>query len=163
VFAVNHEDGLFMKRFSLIVLGLIAFTIVIIFIAYYMHGQLIPTSNPIRDQMKLARIEPPTGVYTSSEAAARNAVAQKPQAAFAGALDPVQIYNNVCAACHSSGAAGAPMLQTQQWTERLAKGNEALYASATNGIGIMPAKGGRSDLSDEQVKVTVDWMLDQLD
>lgn len=159
---MNHEDGLFMKRFSMIIVTLVGFTIVLIFVARYMHGQLIPTSHPVRDQMKLARIEPPTGVYTGAEAA-RASAAPQAKGAFAGSLDPLQIYNNVCAACHTSGAAGAPMLQADQWTDRLSKGNDALYASAINGIGIMPAKGGRSDLSDEQVKVAVDWMLDQLD
>ncbi len=161
---MNHEDGLFMKRFSLIILGLVAFTIVIIFVAHYMHGQLVPATHPVREQMQLARIEPPTGVYTSDQAViAQTATPQQPQGAFGGALDPVQIFNNVCAACHGTGAAGAPMLQADQWTDRLSKGVDALYASALHGIGIMPAKGGRSDLSDEQVKVTVDWMLDQLD
>jgi len=162
---VNHEDGLFMKRFSMIILVLAVFTIVLIFVARYMHGQLIPASHPVRDQMKLARIEPPTGVYTGAQAqtAAQAAASQQSNGAYDDSLDPLQIYNNVCAACHNSGAAGAPMLQADQWTDRVSKGTDALYASAINGIGIMPAKGGRSDLSDEQVKVAVDWMLDQLD
>ncbi|MBU1188070.1 MAG: c-type cytochrome [Gammaproteobacteria bacterium] len=160
---MNHEDGLFMKRFSMIILVLVMFSIVLIFVARYMHGQLVPASHPVRDQMKLARIEPPTGVYTDAQAAASASAVAQPKGAFDGSLDPQQIYSNVCAACHTSGAAGAPMLQADQWSDRISKGTEALYASAINGIGIMPAKGGRSDLSDEQVKVAVDWMLDQLD
>jgi len=160
---VNHEDGLFLKRFSLIIVGLACFSVALMLVANYMHGQLVPATHPIRQEMKLARIEPPTGVYTSADAAARATVTEQPKVAFAGALDPVQIYNKVCASCHTSGAAGAPMLQTEQWTDRLDKGTETLYANAINGIGIMPARGGRSDLSDEQVKVAVDWMLDQLD
>ena len=35
----------------------------------------------------------------------------------------------------------------------------AVYAGST---GLMPAKGGNPALTDEQVQVTVDWMLDNL-
>jgi cytochrome c5 len=36
-----------------------------------------------------------------------------------------------------------------------------LYASAINGLNAMPAKGGRMDLSDEDIKAAVDHMLAQ--
>jgi cytochrome c5 len=160
---VDHEDGVFMKRFSTIIAGLVVFTVVLIVLAKYMHGQLVPAEHPIRDQMKVSRIAPPTGVYTGDAQLQAAAAPAASAGAFGGSQDPVEIYNQVCAACHTSGAAGAPMLVAEQWTERLAKGTDALYASAINGIGIMPAKGGRSDLSDAQVRLTVDWMLEQID
>ncbi|MBY6204344.1 c-type cytochrome [Halomonas denitrificans] len=85
-----------------------------------------------------------------------------PQVAFDGSLDGAMIYDRVCAACHDSGAAGAPMLVAADWTDRLPKGEDTLVDHAINGIGVMPAKGGRSDLSDEQVRASVEYMLAQV-
>ena len=72
------------------------------------------------------------------------------------------IYNSVCMSCHMSGAAGAPITgKVDQWSERIAKGNDTLYNNAINGIGVMPAKGGLMSLSDDDVKLAVDYMIDQ--
>ena len=72
------------------------------------------------------------------------------------------IYNSVCMSCHMSGAAGAPITgKVDQWSERIAKGNDTLYNNAINGIGVMPAKGGLMSLSDGDVKLAVDYMIDQ--
>ncbi len=45
------------------------------------------------------------------------------------------------------------------WEPRLAKGKDVLYTSAISGIGAMPAKGGRADVSDDAVKAAVDYMI----
>ena len=72
------------------------------------------------------------------------------------------IYNSVCMSCHMSGAAGAPITgKVDQWSERIAKGNDTLYNNAINGIGVMPAKGGLMSLNDDDVKLAVDYMIDQ--
>lgn len=64
----------------------------------------------------------------------------------------VDIYKSTCAACHDSGAAGAPKTgDAAGWTARLAKGYDKLVANAINGIGAMPAKGGNPDLDDVEV------------
>ncbi|MGH1537358.1 MAG: c-type cytochrome [Gammaproteobacteria bacterium] len=68
-----------------------------------------------------------------------------------------------CAACHDAGVLNAPKLGDKVgWNARLAKGNEALYSSAINGIGAMPAKGGRADISDDDIKKAVDYMLESV-
>ena len=72
------------------------------------------------------------------------------------------IYNSVCMSCHMSGAAGAPITgKVDQWSDRIAKGSDKLYSNAINGIGVMPAKGGLMSLSDDDVKIAVDYMIDQ--
>ena len=68
-----------------------------------------------------------------------------------------------CAACHGAGIAGAPAFaDVAAWTDRIAKGIDALYANAINGYqgpaGYMPPKGGNVALSDESVKAAVDYM-----
>jgi cytochrome c5 len=76
-------------------------------------------------------------------------------------LDGEALYGSSgCAACHDSGAAGAPVVgNAENWASRLEKGTEELYANAINGIGAMPPKGGNMNLSDEEVKAIVDYMI----
>lgn len=78
----------------------------------------------------------------------------------AGPKDGATIYNSVCGACHNSGAAGAPKVDDKAaWAPRVAQGKDALYKSAIGGKGAMPAKGGGADLSDDEIKGTVDYIL----
>lgn len=73
---------------------------------------------------------------------------------------PDQLYQGGCFACHGTGAAGAPKLGDKTaWIGRLAKGVEGLVASAINGIGAMPAKGG-SRYSDDQIRAVVEYMIE---
>ncbi len=72
-----------------------------------------------------------------------------------------KIYEEVCIACHGSGAGGAPKLDDKQaWSARIAAGKNTLYASAINGKNAMPAKGG-SSYSDDEIKAVVDYMVSQ--
>lgn len=73
-------------------------------------------------------------------------------------------YQQVCFACHGTGAAGAPKIGDKAaWKSHIAKGKPTLYKHAIHGFkgskGFMPAKGGRTDLSDDQVKAAVDYMV----
>lgn len=76
-------------------------------------------------------------------------------------LDGEALYaSSGCAACHATGVAGSPMLgDSEAWAERLEKGADELYASAINGKGAMPAKGGNPNLADEEVMAIVDYMM----
>ena len=167
----EQDDKIFMKRFSLIITGLAIFAVLIIFFAISLHGQLEGSGNPMQDVAKADRIEPVFGVYAgdtgraAAQAAAEEAAgsAQQQQVAFGGSTDGEMIYNNVCQACHMAGAAGAPQLVADQWTDRLQQGEDTLVQHAINGIGAMPAKGGRSDLTDEQVRASVEYMLAQIE
>jgi cytochrome c5 len=59
-----------------------------------------------------------------------------------------------------TGAAGAPILgDVAAWSTRITKGAETLYKNAINGIGVMPAKGGCMNCSDNEVKAVVDFMM----
>jgi cytochrome c5 len=75
-----------------------------------------------------------------------------------------ETFKAVCSACHGAGIAGAPKAGDHAaWAPRIAQGKEVLYAHAINGFqgknGVMPAKGGRSDLPDDLVKQTVDYIV----
>jgi len=76
--------------------------------------------------------------------------------------DGKAIYQQVCAACHATGAAGSPKMGDKAaWAPRIATGMDTLYAAAINGMGVMPPKGGRADISDADIKSAVDYMVSQ--
>ena len=76
-------------------------------------------------------------------------------------IDGEAIYNQVCMACHNTGAAGAPVRgEADQWSVRLDKGMETLYDHSINGFNAMPAKGGNPNLSDDEVKAATDYLVD---
>ncbi len=62
------------------------------------------------------------------------------------------VYKMVCAACHDTGAAGAPKLgDAAAWGPRIAQGYDKVLANAIGGLRAMPAKGGNPDLDDVEV------------
>ncbi|WP_414691334.1 c-type cytochrome [Noviherbaspirillum sp.] len=78
------------------------------------------------------------------------------------AADGKTVYDSTCAACHATGAAGAPKLGDKAaWAPRIKTGAQALYASALKGKNVMPAKGGNSGLSDADVMAAVDYLVAQ--
>jgi len=76
------------------------------------------------------------------------------------------IYKSKCIACHSTGAAGAPKLGDKTaWGARIAQGHAVLLQHAIEGFkgntGYMPPKGGYLNLSDEEISITVQYMVSQ--
>lgn len=80
--------------------------------------------------------------------------------ASSGPKDAASIYNGICAACHAGGAAGAPKTGDKAaWGPRIAQGKETMYKNALAGKGAMPPKGGAGNLSDAEIKATVDYLV----
>jgi cytochrome c5 len=72
------------------------------------------------------------------------------------------VYTAICAACHTSGAAGAPKLgDNAAWAARIAQGQDTLIKHAIQGIRAMPAKGGNPDLDDVEVARAVVYMANK--
>jgi len=81
-------------------------------------------------------------------------------AAVQAEADGEAVYNQACMACHMTGAAGAPIKgDAEAWEPRIAKGIETLYEHSLTGFNAMPPKGGSMNLSDEEVKSAVDFMV----
>ena len=75
-----------------------------------------------------------------------------------------EIYNSICAGCHTSGVMGAPKYASlEDWAPRVDLGLEKLTLSAIAGKGGMPAKGTCMDCTDNDIKITVQYMLDSLE
>jgi cytochrome c5 len=99
--------------------------------------------------------------------------AEGPQSAEATTPTPVattltgpQVYNEACIACHGNGIGGAPMItNSAAWKERIAQGVDTLRQHAIEGYtgsaGYMPPKGGRLDLSDDEIYGAVDYMVSE--
>ena len=116
-----------------------------------------------------ARIRPVGEVYLPGEeatAAAPTAETVAEPEPVAAALSGPQVYNGACLACHGAGIGGAPVLgNAETWAPRIAQGIDVLKEHAIKGYqgsaGYMPAKGGRTDLSDEEVANAVDYMVSE--
>lgn len=170
---MSEQDRIFFKNFALLIAGLMVFTVVIAALGFTLNKLIVRPDNPDKLAPLEERIRPIGEVYAGStgRTARAEAMAATPEpevaAAFDGSLDGEMIYNAVCTACHTAGVAGAPKLVQADWDVRMEQGMDMVVANAINGFtgeaGLMPAKGGRTDLSDEQVRVTVQWMLDNLE
>jgi cytochrome c5 len=77
-----------------------------------------------------------------------------------------KVYGSVCSMCHAAGVAGAPKPGDKaDWGPRIAQGKDTLYKHALEGFtgakGMMPARGGGSALTDDELKAAVDHMVAQ--
>lgn len=72
------------------------------------------------------------------------------------------IYNKFCSACHLSGILDAPKKgNLQDWEKHLARHKGSftdMWHSAIKGIGAMPPRGNCADCSDDEIKMTVEFM-----
>ncbi|OZA28747.1 MAG: cytochrome c5 family protein [Hydrogenophilales bacterium 17-61-9] len=104
----------------------------------------------------------------TSEAAQKATLARIKPVAQLAALDASapkveksgqEVYDAVCASCHTPGALGAPRFDNKgDWTGRLGQGYDTLIKHAIEGIRQMPARGGDGDLSDIEVARAVAYM-----
>lgn len=112
--------------------------------------------SAVKDEIS-ARTSPVGDVCLSGQECAA-----APVVVASGPRSGADIYGSKCIACHSSGAAGAPKLgDVAAWAPRIGKGIDVLYTSAISGFNGMPAKGLCMDCSDDEMKATVDYMVEE--
>lgn len=108
---------------------------------------------------------PAAAPEVSAPAAATGAeAAAAAGAAVASTEEGKKVYNKTCALCHGVGAAGAPIPGNKDdWAPRIAQGMDILHKHAIEGFtgakGMMPARGGAANLSDDEVMSAVDHMV----
>ena len=72
------------------------------------------------------------------------------------------VYAKACLSCHKMGVLGAPKVGDKgAWSALIASGQDKMVDNAIKGIGRMPAKGGASSLTDEEVAAAVKYMVEQ--
>lgn len=166
------RDQKFFDMYSLVIGVLAAIALAILVLAMKMTDltQGVYTRDVAEYQAAVhERIRPVGQVYLPGEETVATAptveTAAEPEP-VAAAMSGPQVYNSACIACHSTGVGGAPVLgDAAQWVSRIAQGSELLQQHAIEGYtgsaGYMPAKGGRTDLSDDEVAGAVDYMVSE--
>ena len=165
-----NRDQKFFDMYSLVIGGLAAVALAILVLAMKMSDLSQGVYTRDGEEYRAAveeRIRPFGDVYMPGEDfdASAQAVqtAAEPQPVETAMTGP-QVYNSACINCHGGGVGGAPVVgDVAAWTDRIAQGDDVLYDHAINGFqgsaGIMIAKGGRMDLSDDEVRDAVDYMV----
>lgn len=73
-----------------------------------------------------------------------------------------EVVESTCAACHASGAQGAPKIgDAKAWRKRSAQGLRSLTQSALRGIRNMPAHGGNAQLTDLEIARAIARMVNR--
>jgi len=160
----QKHDREFMDTFMLILGFLVAFTFCIFILANVISAKTQAVTlkdNPQAQELKKQRLAAVAEVKVASVANPDQPV----EVVAAAPINGQTVYESACLACHAAGIAGAPKLgDATEWTARIAQGTDILYEHAIKGYqgesGIMPAKGGRSDLSDDEVIAAVDYMAE---
>jgi cytochrome c5 len=106
--------------------------------------------KPVGELVKFDGTPPPAAPVAVA------AVAAAPAKAKSGE----EVYQAACSVCHLAGIAGAPKTGDKAaWAPRIAQGVATLYEHSIKGFKTMPAKGGQSALSDDEVKAAVDYQI----
>jgi cytochrome c5 len=170
----KQED--FTRVFIWVLAGLVLFTIVVMLVARSVgmdenSGPMTDTDIDERTKpystVKVAGDGAPEATSTEAAPAAKPATMPEPAPAesaateqVAEAIDGKSLYS-ACAACHATGAAGAPVVgDAAAWGPRLAGGIDMVVNNAINGKGAMPPKGGSMHLSDDEIRAIVEYMVD---
>lgn len=169
---MSKQDTHFFNTFSLVIGILVAVAIALFALAR-------SVASETQEKQVLVEKEYLKGVDERLQPFAKVAVAGQDNSALkieattpagAGAGAPAapkngdELFEQACKACHGAGIGGAPKAGDKAaWGPRVAKGKDILYDHAVHGFtgsaGMMPAKGGRTDVSDDLVKEAVDHML----
>lgn len=167
------RDQKFFDMYSLVIGVLAAFALAIFVLAMKMSDLTQGVYTRDADEFQTAieeRISPVGQVYLPGEekAAAAPTVETLPEPEpVAAAMTGPQVYNTACNACHGNGVGGAPVTgDVAAWAPRIAQGIDVLNDHAINGFDgdaatPMLAKGGRADLSDQEVIDAVAYMVEQ--
>jgi cytochrome c5 len=135
-------------------------------------GNFIAEQRPDTSNVRcMEKCRDPAGIEITSEAAAYapeggpDALDSEQEVAAAAAAG-AGTYERHCALCHDSGIGGAPVSgEGEAWTWRVEQGTDVLYQHAIEGYqgeaGVMPPKGGFVNLTDEEVRLAVDYIVEQ--
>jgi cytochrome c5 len=169
---VSKQDTHFFNVFSLVIgllmavaIGLFAFARIVA--SHTQEKQMLIEGQYVKSVEQ--RVQPFAQIAVAGQDNSALAIKASASTAQTGAAampkDGTELYTQACSACHGAGIAGAPKAgDAAAWAPRIAKGKNMLYQHAVQGFqgaaGMMPAKGGRVDVSDDLVHQAVDHMVE---
>ena len=162
----SKEDKVFFYNYS-IVLGLLA-VLIIVFLVLALYLGADEDAVARKQANKVSANTVPVGVVNLLDEDAED-VEVAAVATAATDEDPAamgeRVYNGLCISCHS-GLPNIPKIgDIAAWEPRIAQGMALLYEHSIKGFisegGLiaMPPKGGNMNLTDEEVKAAVDYMV----
>jgi cytochrome c5 len=170
---MSKQDSHFFNMFSLVIGLLVAIAVLLFALARSVAGstqgvQVFEDSKYVASVQD--RVQPFVRVAVAGQDNSALKIESPPGAGAGVALavpkDGPALYQAVCSTCHATGLAGAPKVGDKSlWGPRIAQGKPTLYQHALQGFqgktGVMPAKGGRTDLPDDLIKQGVDYLVSQ--
>lgn len=80
---------------------------------------------------------------------------------FGVGLSGKGVYDKYCSLCHETGLNDAPLVASDAWDERIAKGAAVVFANTKQGFNEnkMPAKGNCLDCTDDELRAAIDYMV----
>jgi len=129
-----------------VVVGSLAGAIIIITAATTKYDFSQPEDSKVVESNTQENIKPVAQVV----------LANKSESVADNSISADAIIKANCAMCHAGGLMGAPKIgDIALWAPRIAQGRDMLINNAIKGIRMMPAKGGNSRLTDEEVAAAV--------
>lgn len=161
-----------MNLFMVVIGALIAVAIVLAFLARAVasNSQLAwvkqdtDYTSAVDERIKpVADVRLPGEAGPDAAGAAGAVAATEAAAPVAAKMTGEQVYKTACFACHGAGVGGAPKFgDASAWAPRIAQGEATLIKHALEGFqgkgGVMPPKGGRVDLSDDEIIAAVKFI-----
>jgi len=165
----SNPDKHFFDLFMIVIASLVGVTFGLFLLANYIAGktqEVYVLQDAHYQETVDARIAPIARIALDGETIENAGEVAKIEP-VAEVLSGPQVYNQACVACHGAGIAGAPKTgDAATWGPRIAQGNATLHDHVINGYqgaaGYMPPKGGRGDLSDDEILSAMDYMLEQV-
>jgi cytochrome c5 len=170
-------DRHFINVFSAVIGVLVAIALVLIGISRLVDSGpkgARDTGDPLMQASAHERIKPVGQVAVAGQDNSGLAIRQTAVPVAGGVAAPTaalptdgkSVFDVACSACHGTGIAGAPRIgDAAAWAPRIAQGMATLEKHAIEGYqgsaGVMPAKGGRTDLPDDAVRAAVEYLTAQ--
>jgi cytochrome c5 len=170
---VSKQDSQFFNLFSLVIGILVAIALVLMSVARAI-GRNTQAEHVVQDKKYIESVErnisPHVRVAVAGQDNTALAIVEENPNAVKVTLaipeDGPSLYQAACTSCHGQGIGGAPKTGDKAaWAARISTGKAILYKHAIEGYtgkaGVMPPKGGRIDLSDDLIKLGVDYLIEQ--
>ena len=137
----------------------IASAVAILLTVYLLVTSLINTINKNSTKGEIDSTSLVAAASDNLKPIGASATSDSKPAAPVAARSGKEVYDTVCTTCHATGVAGAPKIDDKAaWEPRIATGFDALMATAINGKGAMPARGGNPSVTDAELKATIIYM-----